>query len=134
MTYYVGIVDGEGEVWGVRIPDFPGCHGGGETPKDAIADATRALRAFAADIVADGEPLPEPRDLDEIRTILKADGAAAGAAVYIPLLLDRGRLVRANISLDAGLLDQIDTEAKRRGVTRSAFLATAALDKIAEAR
>ena len=48
----------------------------------------------------------------------------------IPLLLDRGRLVRANVSLDAGLLDQIDAEAKRRGVTRSAILISAAVDKI----
>ncbi len=133
MTYYVGIVDGGGEVWGVRIPDFPGCHGGGGTPKDAVADATRALREFAADMVADGEQLPEPRDLDQVLAALKAEGEPGGATVYVPLLLDRGRVVRANISLDAGLLDQIDAEARRRGMTRSAFLASAAVDKIVEA-
>jgi predicted RNase H-like HicB family nuclease len=133
MTYYVGIVDGGDAVWGVRIPDFPGCHGGGSTPKDAIADATRALREFAADMVADGEPLPAPRDLDQILAALEADGEPGGTTVYVPLLLDRGRVVRANISLDAGLLDQIDAEARRRGMTRSAFLASAAVDKIVEA-
>jgi hypothetical protein len=31
-------------------------------------------------------------------------------AVMIPLLLDSGRTVRANLTLDAGLLDIIDTE------------------------
>jgi predicted RNase H-like HicB family nuclease len=134
MTYYVGVVDGDGKVWGVVIPDFPGCHGGGASPQSAVADATRALREFAADLIASGEPLPQSRDLEEIKASLQADGEPAGAIVYIPLLLDRGRVVRANISLDAGLLEQIDEEARRRGVTRSAFLASAALEKIAEAR
>jgi Ribbon-helix-helix protein, copG family len=34
--------------------------------------------------------------------------------------------VKANISLDAGLLEAIDEEAERRGITRSGFLASAA--------
>jgi len=38
--------------------------------------------------------------------------------------------VKANISLDAGLLEAIDEEAERRGLTRSALLTSAALDKI----
>ena len=48
----------------------------------------------------------------------------------IPLLLDKGRTVRANLTLDAGLLEEIDAEAQLRGLTRSAFLASAARDKI----
>jgi metal-responsive CopG/Arc/MetJ family transcriptional regulator len=38
--------------------------------------------------------------------------------------------VRANLSLDAGLLDAIDDAAKAHGLTRSAFLASAAREKI----
>ena len=48
----------------------------------------------------------------------------------VPLILDRGRPVKANISLDAGLLEAIDDEAVRRGLTRSGFLASAALATI----
>lgn len=48
----------------------------------------------------------------------------------IPLILETGRLTRANISLDDGILAAIDAEAERRGVTRSAFLRSAARDKI----
>ena len=29
MTTYIGIMDGDGDAWGVRIPDLPGCFGGG---------------------------------------------------------------------------------------------------------
>jgi predicted RNase H-like HicB family nuclease len=134
MTYFVGIVDGSGDVWGVRIPDFPGCHGAGSSIENAVADATRALREFATDMINDGEALPEARDMLAIDKVLVAADEPDGIRVYIPLLVDKGRSVRANISLDAGLLEKIDSEAKRRGLTRSAFLASAAMDKIADAR
>jgi metal-responsive CopG/Arc/MetJ family transcriptional regulator len=47
-----------------------------------------------------------------------------------PLLIDSGRTVRANVSFDAALLDAIDAAAKERGLTRSAFLSSAARGKI----
>src|SRR5262245_35204519 len=128
MTYYVAILDGGKDVWGVRLPDFPGCHGGGPTPDAAIADATSALREFAALMVADGEQIPTARRLDELEPDERP--GEGESLVMIPLVLDRGRPVRANISLDAGLLEAIDEEAKRRGLTRSAFMISAALDKI----
>ena len=116
------------------MPDFPGCHGGGETPAEAVEDAIRALREFAADMVASGENIPEPTDLGVILRQMKKGQLTAGATVLVPLLLDEGRPVKANISLDARLLKTIDAEAKRRGLTRSAFLASAAVDKIAGER
>ena len=130
MTYYVGIVDGKRKTWGVRLPDFPGCYGGGSTPEQAVADVTRALREFVAHMVADCQPIPTPRDLNDVLNDLEARGEPGGAAVYVPLLLDKSRSVRANISLDAGLLEQIDEEAKRRGLTRSSFIASAVRKKI----
>jgi predicted RNase H-like HicB family nuclease len=128
MGYYTAILDGSRDVWGVRFPDFPGCHGGGQTPDAAIADATSALREFAAMMVADGEPIPAARTLDELGSDERP--GRSEYLVMIPLILDRGRPVKANISLDAGLLEAIDREAERRGLTRSAFLVSAAIDKI----
>jgi len=133
MTKYASIVDGKNGAWGVVIPDFPGCHGGGATIELAVQDATRALREFAAEMVADGDVIPVPRDLDVIRDERRASDEPDGIAVYIPLLLDKSRSVRANISLDAGLLEQIDEAAKERGLTRSSFIASAVIDKIARA-
>jgi len=134
MPYYVGILDGAKEAWGIRIPDVPGCHGGGATPEAAIADAISALREFASHQAAKGIALKSPR---RVQTVIadKASGfdAAAGESiVMVPLILDRGRPVKANISLDAGLLEAIDDEAVRRGLTRSGFLASAALATIEE--
>ncbi len=130
MTRYLALVDGKPGAYGVRIPDFPGCFGGGATVESAVEDATRALREFSSDMVTDGEPIPAPRPFVKIQAEIKKAREPWGIVVYIPLLLDKARPVRANISLDAGLLEAIDTAAKERGLTRSAFLASAARDKI----
>ena len=128
MTHYVGVLDGGGEVWGVRIPDIPGCVGGGETPEAAIADAAEALRDVAAHRRDGGFALPQPSSMTEI--MASGEIGEGESAVMVPLLLDSGRTVRANISLDAGLLEAIDAAAKERGLSRSAFLASAAREKI----
>lgn len=135
MIYYVGILHGAGDVWGVRIPDCAGCHGGGATPEAAISDAISALRKWAAEIQTGGAQLPKACSMAEILADSESgpDLTAGESSVLIPLLLDAGRTVRANVTFDAGLLDAIDAEAERRGLTRSAFLASAARDKI-EAR
>jgi len=46
------------------------------------------------------------------------------------LLRESGKLARANVSMDAGLLASIDEAASARGLTRSSFLASAARDKL----
>jgi predicted RNase H-like HicB family nuclease len=127
----VGILDGAKDVWGIRIPDFPGCHGGGATAEDALADAIGALQEVASHYVANGKNVPVPRGMEEVRRDKATEfDPSRESLVMVPLLLDKARLVRANISIDAGTLEAIDEEAERRGLTRSGFLASAAIDKI----
>jgi hypothetical protein len=66
----------------------------------------------------------------EVREALR-DGASF---IAVPLLIESGRSVRANISMDQGVLDAIDTAAEARGLTRSSFLASAAIEKIRAGR
>lgn len=130
MTHYVGILDGADDVWGVRVPDLPGCHGGGASPEEAIADATSAVREWAEARMAKHLPLPDARTVADLLRLGEIDSSAGESAVMIPVLIDSGRPARANLSLDAGLLAAIDAEASRRGLTRSAFIANAAREKI----
>jgi len=130
MTHYVGVLDGADDVWGVRVPDLPGCHGGGANPEEAIADATSAMREWAEARIAKQLPMPAPRTMTQLLRSGEIDSTAGESAVMIPVLIDSGRPVRANLSLDAGLLAAIDEEAGRRGLTRSAFIASAAREKI----
>ena len=129
---YIALVDGKAGAYGVVVPDLPGCTSAGFTTDEALHNAVEAVRLWAEDAIDDGEELPPPRSVETLRADPEVVAALAkGAALAIvPLLLDSGRAVRANLSHDAGLLDAIDEAAKAHGLTRSAFLASAAREKI----
>ena len=130
MANYIGILDGSGDVWGVRSPDLPGCYGAGATPETAIADAASAAREWIERRKIRGDGLPRPRPLAEIAAAKEIDTRANEAAVIVSVIVDAGRTVRANVTFDAGLLEAIDAEAARRGLTRSAFIAAAARQRL----
>lgn len=133
MTRYIALIDGEAGGYGVVFPDLPGCTSGAETLDEALPMSIEALRLWAESALAAGEALPTPRTVDELRIDDDVAATLAEGAVImtVPLLLDSGRPARANISMDAGLLAAIDEAARARGLTRSAFLASAAREKIA---
>ena len=133
MTRYVGILEkDEGRLWGVWFPDLPGCVTAGETMDEAISNAPDVLALFAEVAAEHGEPLPPPRSIEALKCDAEVAAALAkgNAALLVPLVQSTGRTVRANISVDAGTLAAIDEAAKARGLTRSAFLVSAARDKI----
>lgn len=132
MSRYVAIVDGAPGAYGVVVPDLPGCTSGGATVDEALRNAVEAVTLWVEDARGDREKIPKARPAEKLRK--DPDVAAAlndgGVLAYVPLVLDAARPVKANLSLDAGLLNAIDEAAERRGLTRSAFLASAAREKI----
>jgi predicted RNase H-like HicB family nuclease len=131
MTFYVGILDGADQVWGVRIPDIDGCVGAGATPEAAIADVTVALRDVIAHKKNGGYPIAAPSHVAKV--LASGEVEPGESVVLVPLVLDSGRTVRANLTMDGGLLEAIDQAAEQSGVTRSAFIATAAREKLMRA-
>ena len=129
---YVAIVDGFPGAYGVIVPDLPGCTSGGPTIDEALRNAVEAVTLWVEDAHADGETIPKPLPAEKLRRDPNVAAALAegGVLAYVPLVLDAARPVKANLSLDAGLLNAIDEAAERRGLTRSAFLASAAREKI----
>lgn len=112
--------------YGVQFPDVPGCFSVGDTLEDASQNAVEALGGHFRLLEADGDPLPKPRSLDEIVADPDLDEVRADAIlVSVPLVRDLGSTTRINVSLDLGLLQAIDDEARTRGQTRSAFIASA---------
>jgi predicted RNase H-like HicB family nuclease len=119
--------------FGVWYPDVEGCFSAGETLEETVANAAAALRQHAEALESAGRQLPPARATDEILRDrdVKASVKAGAVLFAVPLLADAGRTVRINISLDKALVDQIDDAASARGLTRSAFIAQAAREKIA---
>ena len=132
MARYVALVDGKHGAYGVVVPDLPGCTSAGKTTDQAYRNAIEAVRLWVEDAEADGEKVPRPRSLEALRADPDVAAAlAAGSAItMVPVLRDAGRPAKANLSLDAGLLKAIDEAAEAHGLTRSAFIASAAREKI----
>ena len=128
---YVSFIHRDEAGFGVSFPDFPGCVSVGAMIDDAVRQGSEALAFHVEGLVDDGEVIPSPRSIDAIKADPElADWRRDADLVLIPLLLDRGSSRRVNISLDRGLLEAIDDEARQRRMTRSAFLASAARREI----
>ena len=123
MTRYVALIDGEPGAFGVIIPDCPGCAGMGDTIEEALDNAAEGLRDWMEAIEAQGDAAPVPRSMEAVRAETEAD-PETGEVLYatVPLIRHLGRPVKANLSLDSGVLSAIDATARRLGVTRSAMV------------
>ena len=84
----------------------------------------------AISLWAEDEALPSPRSIEAIRDASKEDLEEGAFLMSVPVISLSGRTVRANVTIDAGLLSGIDMVAKSRGLTRSSFLAQAARREI----
>jgi len=128
MTYYIGLVHKEKDsAFGVQFPDVPGCFSASDDMDHVVSNATEALSLWAEDMTP-----PAPRSLEKIisETDIAADLARGAFLISVPLTENDTRVVSANISMERGMLKAIDTAAKRRKLTRSAFLTQAARNEI----
>ncbi|MBL4853872.1 MAG: type II toxin-antitoxin system HicB family antitoxin [Robiginitomaculum sp.] len=126
MQNYIAIIHKEkGSSYGVHFPDIPGCYSAGDTLDLAIANAAQALAFYFEDM-----PFIKARPMEDIRQEATQDLKEGALLVAIPYIDFAGRSVRANITMDAGLLKGIDETAKKRGLTRSAFLAQVATKEV----
>ena len=133
MARYIALVEQDEVGYGASFPDCPGCVAQAETLDETLVLASEALSEWMADRSGDGFAIVPASTLAEISNLPEVRHAIAAGAMLlgVPLLLDGGRSVEANLSLDAALLAEIDKAAKERRISRSAFLASAARQKIA---
>ena len=65
---YVALVHkDEGTSYGVSFPDVGGCISAGDTFDEAVANASIALAGHLALMERDGDTIPEPRSIEELR-------------------------------------------------------------------
>ncbi len=132
MVHYVALIRQSTDCdFTVSFPDLPGCSATGETPEAAIRHGTEALACHVEQRLADGQDVPSPRSLDQIRLDSADTDDAVGddvPAVLVPLPPPEGRVVRLTLALPSALLDRIDDAAN----DRSGFLLEAAERLLAE--
>ncbi len=124
MRYYTAIVHQDGDsAFGLTFPDLPGCFAAADSWDDIPAAATEALDLWFEDM-----PDVNPASLDAIRRRddVAAEMVQGGVLLPVPYIPADTTVERVNVTLERGLLRAIDETAKGRGMTRSAFLASAA--------
>lgn len=116
MTRYPALIDGAAGAYGVTFPDLPGIVAMGTTLDDALVNAEEALRDYAIEAENHDEEIVSPTSIESV------DAPPGCALVSVPLIRLSGRSVRANLSLDEGVAAFIDSEARRRKMTRTAYV------------
>lgn len=121
---YTVLIDGKIGAYGVVFPDIPGCVAMGKTIDDALANAADVLRDWFDLSEEHGEQVPSPRALEELRRDREVAAALADGAslASVPLIRQSGRPVKANLSIDSGVLAAIDAAAERHKLTRSGMV------------
>jgi predicted RNase H-like HicB family nuclease len=109
--------------YGVSFPDFPGCVTAGRTLEEARRMAVEALGLHIEGMMEDGETIPEPSALDA----LAGDPAMKGAVAFLVSVDVAEKAVRFNITARKSQMDEIDRRAKKKGMTRSAYMVSSAL-------
>ena len=128
MKYPVVVHKDPESDYGVTVPDVPGCFSAGETMSEALENIREALELHFEGLVADGEPLPQPQEIDA--HIANPDYAGGvWALIDFDVTSYLGKAVRFNATLPEGLLARIDAYVKThpKQKSRSGFLAEAAL-------
>lgn len=130
--HYVALIDGADGAFGAYFPDLPGCTAMGDSMDEVIENASEALRDWAEAVVASGGEVPSPRSPAELMNDadVKADLASGSVLSSVLLIRELGRPVKANMSIDSGVLAAIDATADRLGVTRSALVERMATERL----
>jgi predicted RNase H-like HicB family nuclease len=110
--------------FGVSFPDFPGCVTAGKSLEEARRLAAEALRMHLEGLMKDGETIPEPSTLDQ----LAEDSALTNAVAFLVEIDPKDKVERFNITARRSQMDKIDRLAKKRGMTRSAYIVAKALE------
>lgn len=129
MLYPVYIHMGDAKhAHGVAFPDFPGCF----SAADEWSDLPSAIQeAVEAHFHSEPDAVPPPTPLEKLSTEAQYQGG-----VWLLAEIDLTRIdtrpVRLNVSLPFNLVQQIDTWASDHHMTRSGFLAKAAVEAMRE--
>lgn len=120
--WYPAVLErGEGGVFAVWFPDFPGCVAAGKTQDEVAAKAEAALAQALQEAAENETPLPIPTPFDVIAVPADAEVVAflsLGAAPPDPS-------ERVNVYLPKSLIDRADTLAASWGMSRSSLFGLA---------
>lgn len=132
MEMPIAIHKDENSVYGVTVPDVPGCYSWGDTIDEAIRNAREAIYSHYEVLAESGEALSFKASRIQDLVVDEEYAGAIWALVDVDASKFDSKPERINISIPRFVLKKIDSFAEARHETRSGFIARAALAMIAE--
>lgn len=131
MQFPIAIHKDKGSVYGVTVPDIPGCHSFGESVEDAIKNAKEAILGHLQVLLELGEytAFVTASSVESLNKRAEFKGAIWGLVDIDQSEIDPTP-ERVNISIPRFVLRQIDEHVKKQHETRSGFLARVAIDAL----
>jgi predicted RNase H-like HicB family nuclease len=118
QLFYPAVLErGEGDAYAIWFPDFPGVVAGGKSQEDAMAKAEAVLAAAADDLALAGKVMPAPSGWKDFELPDDCDLVVRFAVKVTPPDLSE----RVNVYLPKSLIERVDAQAARFGMTRSSF-------------
>ena len=134
MFIPVAIHKDEGSVFGVSVPDIPGCFSYGDTVEDALKNAQAAVIFHVEGLWEDGEfDSLTPSSIEDLQDSNEYPDAL-WALVDVDLSRLSNKQTRFNVSWPEYLLARVDEYAAAHHETRSGFLAKAAQQALSQTR
>ena len=132
MRYAVLIHKDSASVYGVTVPDIPGCFSAGETIEEALDNAREAIYAHLELLAEDGQPIPDDVKIN-IDELAKDEGSAGAIFAMVEVDIEdiKGPAERINLTVPRRALSKIDLAADSLHYSRSALMTKAALQFIA---
>lgn len=130
MLFPIAIHKDENSVYGVTVPDIPGCFSWGDTVADAIHNTQEAIVGHLETLLELGE---NPQITQSAVEDFQNDEDYVGAMwafVEVDLSKITAKPERFNVSWPSFVLSKVDSYIGKRHETRSGFLARAALELI----
>ena len=116
--------DEAAQAWSLLSPDFPEVASVATTRGEIAQQAFDALQTAIEARREDGDEVPRPTtDISNLVEQWSSGGNNLLIHVPVPVSPLPPEPVRVAVNLDRPLLDRIDQEARRHGITRSGFLA-----------
>lgn len=127
MNYIAVIHKDKNTGYGASFPEVGGCTAVSDTLDGILLEAREALELYLETIQELGREYPESKGLDYVLSNTHKQGLLTIAVIPVEI---KEKSIRVNITIPEKHLKRIDRAAKKKKMSRSAFLTEMALQSI----
>jgi len=123
--HYLGIAEFSGTSWAISFPSFPGTTSAADDFAELMINARDALATVVEVMQEDGDRLPPSVEEGQGGAGTDLSDYTNPRTVIFPVEV-QGETLRLSITMDGGLVAQLDRLSRDQGSSRSALLARGA--------